>query len=85
MAETEYLVFVKGNDSRFLRLSQVKAVTPKSAIEKVVDELVKNGSEGTFDVDHVFDPVKATYSATPVRNWTELPVQAEVVTRIKVG
>lgn len=85
MADTEYLVFVQGNDGRYKRLSQVKAYTPKAAIEQVVDELVKEQANGNFDTDHVFDPVKATYSATPVRNWTELPVEAEVVTRIKVG
>jgi hypothetical protein len=31
------------------------------------------------------EPVESKFAACPVRNWTELPVGVEVVTRIKVG
>lgn len=85
MAETDYLVFVQGNDGRFLQLSKVAATTPKTAIERVVDSIVKQDANGDLDAERTFDPVKATYAATPIRNWTLLPVEAEVITRIKVG
>lgn len=74
MANTTYMIFER-NGSGIRELGEVEAATPKAAMSLMADKIAKETGQ----------PVESKFAACPVRNWTELPVGVEVVTRIKVG
>lgn len=75
MADTNYIVFER-NGSGYTEIGRINAPTPKAAMERMAEKIALETER----------PIENTrYGATPVRNWTELPVGVEVVTRVKVG
>jgi hypothetical protein len=77
MAKTRYVVFQlrNGVDTWDEIATDVEASSPKAAMRLVAEARAKETDT----------PVKATFGATPVRNWTTAPVGVEIQTRITVG
>lgn len=73
MAMTKYLVFER--DGGWQELFEIEARSAKKAMELAADARAKETG----------DPVRSTYAAVAVGNWTVAPVGVEIQTRITVG
>lgn len=76
MADTAYIVFKKNGDGSYEVLdNSVLASTSEGAMKIVADKIALHNEQ----------PIEAIFAATPLRNWKQLPVGVEVITRVKVG